>query len=158
LSIIGDAFSGFGAAVEAAFGLSRAARVRRSIDANLNTYKSMQEIEPLADASRNLAAAITSEVSRLCAVVEGRSKKQRDLGAAIVGLTCTGVISLPMLWTSNHLDHWWGWALLILNGLVTLLFFSAAVAAGLTPPRKSKTQSAAAQDARSTGTADEASL
>lgn len=133
---VGSAFTGFATAVETMVGLSRGSRLRRSISANVDLYGRVRDHDDLRPAAFLLADLVIRQVQLLSELGPGRGKTQRDPGAFVVGLSCTVLVALPALWLQGHLHQWWGWPLIILDGLVAVLFLTSSVAAGLTPPRR----------------------
>jgi hypothetical protein len=136
---VGGAFGSFASAIETMFGLSRTARLRRAIEANVNLYKAMQEHDELMPASKHMSLLIERQAEGLLSDGDGSVRKQRNPSSFFVGMVFTALVALPESWLIRHLDHWWWWLLMVVDGLVIALFVYASIAAGLNPPGKRKT-------------------
>ncbi|WP_433128582.1 hypothetical protein ACQPWW_02170 [Micromonospora sp. CA-240977] len=140
---VGGAFTGFATAIATIFGLSRAARLRHAIEANVKLLGEMKAHEELKASGGHMAELIELQVRRLQEIGDGTVKKERDPGGGFVGLCCTLLSAVPLYFLASQLEHWWGVLLFAVDLVLVLLLLGATISAYRSPPRKSKSEKSA---------------
>jgi hypothetical protein len=74
-----------------------------------------------------LARVIEIQAELLLSTVQQGLRRKWAWGPFSVGMFLTLVTALPARFGWIHRNHWWGWALLVVFGLLVLIFLAASI-------------------------------
>ncbi|MGH3663718.1 MAG: hypothetical protein ACRDTQ_17920 [Micromonosporaceae bacterium] len=133
---VGGAFSGFASVLATLVQMSRVARLRTAIEANVKLYEALMGRPNLEEAAQPLAHLIEHEVKQLHQLGT-EPPTERDPAGGFVGLVFTVILGLPLIWLIPPDGRWWAWLLIPLDILLVILVFGVAVSTWRSPPKRS---------------------
>jgi hypothetical protein len=119
-----EPFAAIGAATQGAarlLGLSKSARLRRSINEDVKLYGSLEGHDELKQAAAQVAGLVELETNQLVVREIIAANRSYDWSNLIVGVFLAGLCALPLIWTFPP-QALWHWPVAIFSASVAVLF------------------------------------
>jgi hypothetical protein len=122
---VSEAATDVAGAVEAILGLTPTSRQRRRLAQTIDLYARAKPHDDLAAAASDLASLVNEQARQLVTLT--LRQRTRNWGSVIVGVILTVGAGWGEWALRDTRVHWWGWIVLGMVGLTTLVFFLTTI-------------------------------